>query len=183
LANLVTDPGCRCRDPRGGWIFRVVKFRYRKNGVIFLQNWLVALATVPPSAFNSKWGARYSSLLTPSQFADGIALGQITPGPVLIMSALCGLQDRWLWCSCLDDFCYVLPSFAMTLIFTEVFSKLKIFGWSRCVECVLASFVGLLAVVVLQLAKTGITGQPLWRWQLVHSSASITWSWIYSGCF
>jgi len=53
----------------------------------------------------------------------------------------------------------------MTLIFTEVFSKLKNLRVIKgALNGVLASFVGLLAVVVLQLAKTGITGgQPLWR--------------------
>jgi chromate transporter len=51
------------------------------------------------------------------------------------------------------------PSFAMTLIFTEVFSKLKNLRVIKgALNGVLASFVGLLAVVVLQLAKTGITG-------------------------
>jgi chromate transporter len=97
--------------------------------------------------------------LTPSQFADGIALGQITPGPVLIMSAFVGYKIGGFGAAALMTFAMFSPSFAMTLIFTEVFSKLKNLRVIKgALNGVLASFVGLLAVVVLQLAKTGITG-------------------------
>jgi len=97
--------------------------------------------------------------LTPSQFADGIALGQITPGPFLIMAAFVGYKVGGLGAAALMTFAMFSPSFAMTLIFTEVFSKLKNLSFIKGVlNGVLASFVGLLAVVVLQLGKTGITG-------------------------
>lgn len=97
--------------------------------------------------------------LTPSQFADGIALGQITPGPFLIMSAFVGYKIGGFGAAALMTFAMFSPSFAMTLIFTEVFSKLKNLRVIKgALNGVLASFVGLLAVVVLQLGKTGITG-------------------------
>jgi chromate transporter len=97
--------------------------------------------------------------LTPSQFADGIALGQITPGPFLIMAAFVGYKMGGLGAAVLMAFAMFSPSFAMTLIFTEIFSKLKNLRVIKgAMKGVLASFVGLLSVVVLQLAKTGITG-------------------------
>jgi len=97
--------------------------------------------------------------LTPSQFADGVALGQITPGPFLIMAAFVGYKMGGLGAAALITFAMFSPSFAMTLIFTEVFSKLKNLRVIKgALNGVLASFVGLLAVVVLQLGKTGITG-------------------------
>ncbi|NMC13872.1 MAG: chromate efflux transporter [Chloroflexi bacterium] len=97
--------------------------------------------------------------LTPSQFADGIALGQITPGPFLIMSAFVGYKMGGLGAAALMTFAIFSPSFAMTLVFTKVFSKLKNLSYIKgALNGVLASFVGLLAVVVMQLGKTGITG-------------------------
>ena len=97
--------------------------------------------------------------LTPSQFADGIALGQITPGPFLIMAAFVGYKMGGFGAAALMTFAMFSPSFAMTLIFTEVFSKLKNLRVIKgALNGVLASFVGLLAVVVLQLGKTGVTG-------------------------
>ncbi len=97
--------------------------------------------------------------LTPSQFADGIALGQITPGPFLIMAAFVGYKVGGLGAAALMTFAMFSPSFAMTLVFTEVFTRIKNLKLIKgALNGILASFVGLLAVVVLQLGKIGVTG-------------------------
>jgi chromate transporter len=90
--------------------------------------------------------------LTPSQFADGIAFGQITPGPVLILSTFVGYKMGGLFGALLATFAMFAPSFAMTLIFTEVFTRLGNLGLIRgALNGVMASFVGLLVVMTLQL--------------------------------
>jgi chromate transporter len=97
--------------------------------------------------------------LNMSQFADGIALGQITPGPFLITAAFVGYKMGGVGAALLATFAIFLPSFAMTLVFTEVFSRLHNLSAVRgALAGVLASFVGLLATVVLQLGQTAITG-------------------------
>jgi chromate transporter len=97
--------------------------------------------------------------LTMNQFADGIALGQITPGPFLITAAFVGYKMGGVGAALLATFAMFAPSFVMTLIFTEVFTHLKNLGAVRgALAGVLAAFVGLLASVVLQLATVGITG-------------------------
>jgi chromate transporter len=97
--------------------------------------------------------------LTANQFADGIALGQIAPGPFLIMAAFVGYKMGGFGAAALMTFAMFSPSFAMTLIFTEVFSKLKNLSIIKgAINGVLASFVGLLVVVVWQLGNPGITG-------------------------
>ena len=97
--------------------------------------------------------------LTPAQFADGIALGQITPGPVLITATFVGYKLGGLIGATLATFAMFAPSFAMTLIFTEVFARLHNVRVIRgALAGVLASFVGLLAVMALQLGKIAITG-------------------------
>ncbi len=97
--------------------------------------------------------------LTMSQFADGIALGQITPGPFLITAAFIGYKMGGIGAALLATFAIFSPSFVMTLIFTEIFSRLKNLSVVRgALAGVLASFVGLLASVVLQLGQVGITG-------------------------
>ena len=59
----------------------------------------------------------------------------------------------------LATFAIFSPSFVMTLIFTEIFSRLQNLSVVRgALAGVLASFVGLLASVVLQLGQVGITG-------------------------
>jgi len=97
--------------------------------------------------------------LTLGQFADGIALGQVTPGPFLITAAFIGYKMGGIPAAALATFAIFSPSFAMTLIFTEVFSRLRNLRAVRgALAGVLASFVGLLAVVVWQLGGVGIKG-------------------------
>lgn len=97
--------------------------------------------------------------LNMSQFADGIALGQITPGPFLITAAFVGYKMGGVGAALLATFAIFSPSFAMTLVFTELFTRLRNLSAVRgALAGVLASFVGLLATVVLQLGQTAITG-------------------------
>ena len=96
--------------------------------------------------------------LSLNQFADGIALGQITPGPFLITAAFVGFKMGGVFGATLATFAMFSPSFAMTLIFTEIFARLRNLKPIRgALAGVLASFVGLLAVVILQLGGVALT--------------------------
>ena len=96
--------------------------------------------------------------LTLNQFADGIALGQITPGPFLITATFIGYKMGGLVGAALATFAIFSPSFAMTLVFSEVFAHLRNLRAVRgALTGVLASFVGLLAVAILQLGTVALT--------------------------
>lgn len=98
-------------------------------------------------------------LMTLNQFADGIALGQITPGPFLITATFIGYKLAGFWGGLLATFAIFSPSFAMTLIFTEIFARISNLKMVRgALAGVMASFVGLLAVVLLQLGGVALTG-------------------------
>ena len=95
--------------------------------------------------------------LTLNQFADGIALGQITPGPFLITAAFVGYKMGRVFGATLATFAIFSPSFAMALVFTEVFARVRNLQAVRgALAGVLASFVGLLAVVLLQLGGVAL---------------------------
>jgi chromate transporter len=95
--------------------------------------------------------------LTMSQFADGLALGQITPGSILIIATFLGYKLAGFWGGLLATFAIFAPSFAMTLIFTEIFVRIGNLKPVRgALAGVMASFVGLLAVVVLQLGGVAL---------------------------
>ncbi len=95
--------------------------------------------------------------LTLGQFADGIALGQITPGPFLIAATFVGYRMGGVLGAALATFAIFSPSFAMTLVFTEIFGRLRDLRAVRgTLAGVLASFVGMLAVVILQLGGVAL---------------------------
>ncbi len=99
------------------------------------------------------------SWLTMSQFADGLALGQITPGSILIIATFLGYKLAGFWGGLLATFAIFSPSFAMTLVFTEVFTRIRNLKAVRgALAGVMASFVGLLVVVLLQLGGLALTG-------------------------
>jgi chromate transporter len=96
--------------------------------------------------------------MTLNQFADGVALGQITPGPFLITATFIGYKLAGFWGGLLATFAIFSPSFAMTLVFTEVFARVRNLKPVRgALAGVMASFVGLLAVVLLQLGGLALT--------------------------
>ncbi len=96
--------------------------------------------------------------MTLSQFADGVALGQITPGPFLITATFIGYKLAGFWGGLLATFAIFSPSFAMTLFFTEIFARIRDLKPVRgALAGVMASFVGLLAVVLLQLGGLALT--------------------------
>jgi chromate transporter len=86
------------------------------------------------------------------EFMDGLALGQITPGPVLITAAFVGYKVAGVGGAALATFAIFSPSIAMTLVFTQAFAALRQRPWVHgALDGVLAGFVGLLAATVIQL--------------------------------
>ncbi len=97
--------------------------------------------------------------LTLRQFADGIALGQITPGPFLITAAFVGYKLFGVVGAAVGTFAIFAPSFAMTLLFAELFGQIRHHVVVRgAVRGVLASFVGLLMVVAFQIGQIALVG-------------------------
>jgi len=124
--------------------------------------------------------------LTLSQFVDGIALGQITPGPFLITAAFIGYKMGGVLGAALATFAIFSPSFVMTLIFTEIFSHLRNLRVVRgALAGVLASFVGMLTVVILQMGGVALTSPLTYAFGALAFIA-VRWfkmdiHWIFAG--
>ncbi len=107
------------------------------------------------------------SWLTMKQFADGIALGQITPGPFLITATFIGFKVDGIWGSALATFGIFFPSFFYTLLATETYHRIRRSLWvRRAVVGVLAAFTGMLGYIALTLGIAVLKGPLPWIWTI-----------------
>lgn len=86
-------------------------------------------------------------------FMDGVALGQITPGPIVMTTTFVGYLVFGLPGACVATAAVFTPSFLLVVVVTPFFDRLKQSPWfARAISGVLASFVGLLSYVTVKFA-------------------------------
>jgi len=120
------------------------------------------------------------------EFLDGLALGQITPGPVLLTAAFIGYKLGGVLGAALATFAIFAPSIAMTLVFTEVFGRIKHLQRVRgALAGVLAAFVGLLAATLWQLGHVALDSPLLFAFSAVAFVATRGFKldivWVFGG--
>ncbi len=128
-----------------------------KIGAVAFGNGTTILPLVSADVVDAhKW-------LTPRQFADGIALGQVTPGPFLITAAFIGYKVGGVAGSLLSTFAIFSPSLVMTMAFTEVMHRVKRFGFARgALAGAMSCFVGLLSHMLAGLASIALHSPATW---------------------
>jgi chromate transporter len=86
-------------------------------------------------------------------FMDGIALGQVTPGPIVITATFVGYQFAGLLGAAIGTVAVFSPSFLMVLITVPYLDRMQhALPLRRALRGILASFVGLLLAVTVQFA-------------------------------
>lgn len=95
--------------------------------------------------------------LTQQQFVDAVALGQMTPGPLLVTATFIGYKISGLLGATLATMAMFLPSFVMTIAAANSLQRLKNnrlvgdFLWG-----VRAAVIGLIFAAAIPLAQTGL---------------------------
>lgn len=93
-------------------------------------------------------------------FLDGIALGQFTPGPIVITATFVGYLLHGLAGACVATVAMFLPSLLLVIGVAPYFVRLRSSVWfRRATSGVLCSFVGLLVTVTIRFAL-----QVRWDW-------------------
>lgn len=83
-------------------------------------------------------------------FMDGIALGQVTPGPIVITATFVGYQVAGLGGAIIGTISIFTPSFFMVLVTVPYLDRMQhSLIFRRAIRGVLVSFVGLLTAVAL----------------------------------
>jgi chromate transporter len=91
--------------------------------------------------------------LTPREFLDGLALGQLTPGPILMLAAFIGFKLAGLEGAAVAGAAIFLPSFLMILSILPLLQKMEDLQWLRAfMRGVGPAVIGALAVSLVQMA-------------------------------
>ncbi|ADN08556.1 chromate efflux transporter [Sulfurimonas autotrophica] len=105
--------------------------------------------------------------LSMKQFADGIAFGQITPGPFLITATFIGYKVSGLIGSLLATVGMFYPSFFYTIVMSELYSKIKKYLFIRkVIKGILAAFTGMLFFVVLSMGTVSLISPSVYIWAI-----------------
>jgi chromate transporter len=90
-------------------------------------------------------------------FIDGIALGQITPGPIVITATFVGYMFLGIAGAVVATIAIFLPSFGVLVLVEPYFSRLRRNRYfNKAVAGILLSFIGLLAALTVRLGL-GVT--------------------------
>jgi chromate transporter len=91
--------------------------------------------------------------MTSGTFMDGIALGQVTPGPIVITATFVGYMVQGLAGAVVATIAIFTPSFFMVVTIAPIFDRLKSSPYfAGVINGILASFVGLLLFVLMKFA-------------------------------
>jgi chromate transporter len=92
-------------------------------------------------------------------FADGVAFGQITPGPVLITATFIGYKVAGVTGAIMTTIAAFLPSFIMTIIAGASINRFRAnFHVQAFLAGVAPAVVGMLAAAGVTMAKSGVSG-------------------------
>ena len=136
------------------------------TGLYFLSTILFNLAAVMLKIDLFAFGGGFASLplmlheivmnrgwLDGKTFMDGIALGQITPGPIIITATFVGYLVYGLLGALVATIAIFTPSFFMVITIAPFFDRLKNSTYfMKAIDGIFASFVGLLLFVCIKFA-------------------------------
>jgi chromate transporter len=99
--------------------------------------------------------------LTTKEFMDGIALGQVTPGPILITATFIGYKVSNVLGATMATLGIFFPSFFILVLLIPYHDRLKGVEKVRMMEQgVLGSFIGMLALVLYNFGRASLVDIP-----------------------
>ena len=100
-------------------------------------------------------------LLSTKEFIDGIALGQVTPGPILITATFVGYKVANFLGAAMATLGMFAPSFFILVLLIPYHDRLQGVEKVKMMEQgVLSAFIGMLAVVLYNLGRTSLVDIP-----------------------
>jgi chromate transporter len=95
--------------------------------------------------------------LTPREFVDGLALGQFTPGPILMVAAYVGYKLAGITGAIVAGAAIFLPSFILMLFIMPVFNRVRKVLWMKAaLKGIGPAVIGTLSVSLVQMAPHAV---------------------------
>ncbi len=99
--------------------------------------------------------------LTQQQFLDGLALGQLTPGPILMVAAFVGYQKASFAGALVGGLAIFLPSFILMLGILPVYERIKRVTWMKAaLKGISPAVIGMIAVAMIQMLPKAVVDWP-----------------------
>lgn len=96
-------------------------------------------------------------LLTQKEFIDGIALSQLTPGPVTILASIAGYRIAGIIGALTAIFAMFLPGTLLMLFISKSYDKIKNSNFAiKILNTIISVIVGLLVVTAWRIGQTTI---------------------------
>lgn len=99
--------------------------------------------------------------LSTKEFLDGIALGQVTPGPIMITATFIGYKLSGFLGALMATIAIFSPSFFILILVIPYYDRLKGMEIVRTIERgILGSFIGMLGLVLYNFGRTALVDIP-----------------------
>lgn len=93
--------------------------------------------------------------LSPEEFIAGLALGQLTPGPILMVAAYVGYKLHGAVGALAGALAMFLPSFVVTLAVLPLFDRMRSLAWAKAViQGVVPAVIGVMAIAILRMWRS-----------------------------
>jgi chromate transporter len=127
-------------------------------GLFFLKVWAFTFGGgVTILAFIQEQVVQHLHWLTPQQFLDGLALGQLTPGPTLILAAFVGYAVDTFWGAVVAVAAVYLPSFTLMLAVLPLMERLTRLAWMQAaLQGIGPAVIGMTTVAVLRMLPAAV---------------------------
>lgn len=99
--------------------------------------------------------------LTTKEFLDGIALGQVTPGPIMITATFIGYKLSGFLGASMATIGIFFPSFIILILLIPYYNRLRGVETVRTIERgILGSFIGMLGLVLYNFGRAALVDIP-----------------------
>jgi chromate transporter len=109
--------------------------------------------------------------LTLQQFLDGIMLGFVTPGPIIILATFVGYRVHGWLGAVVATVSIFLPPIAIIIFLTPLYQRIKEARLMRhVIRGILAALVGMLVLVIIQMGQAALIDVKAW---MIMAGASL----------